>query len=127
MAGNMVGNAPDIEDGAGQEMAYALYVLARAGRAPVGDLKYLADTKINQFGSPLARAQVAAALSILGDQERADAAFASADIRGLRRSSPEEDALAASWECTWEGSLEGTWECTWEGTWEGTAWSSVTR
>ena len=32
----------------------------------------------SQFGSPLARAQVAAALSILGDQERADAAFASA-------------------------------------------------
>jgi uncharacterized protein YfaS (alpha-2-macroglobulin family) len=75
---NMVGNAPDIEDGGGQDMAYALYVLARAGRAPVGDLKYLADTKIGQFGSPLARAQVAAALSILGDQERADAAFASA-------------------------------------------------
>ena len=75
---NAVGNAPDIEDGGGQDMAYALYVLARAGRAPVGDLKYLADTKIGQFGSPLARAQVAAALSILGDQERADAAFASA-------------------------------------------------
>ena len=33
---NMVGNAPDIEDGGGQDMAYALYVLARAGRAPVG-------------------------------------------------------------------------------------------
>ena len=75
---NMVGNAPDIEDGGGQDMAYALYVLARAGRAPVGDLKYLADTKISQFGSPLARAQVAAALSILGDQQRSDAAFASA-------------------------------------------------
>ena len=48
---NMVGNAPDIEEGGGQDMAYALYVLARAGRAPVGDLKYLADTKISQFGS----------------------------------------------------------------------------
>ncbi|PZF76039.1 alpha-2-macroglobulin family protein [Aestuariivirga litoralis] len=75
---NMVGNAPDIEEGGGQDMAYALYVLARAGRAPVGDLKYLADTKINQFGSPLARAQVAAALAILGDKERSDAAFAAA-------------------------------------------------
>ena len=93
---NMVGNAPDIEDGAGQEMAYALYVLARAGRAPVGDLKYLADTKINQFGSPLARAQVAAALSILGDQERADAAFASA-----------EEALADAVEQTQRGQWRG--------------------
>lgn len=75
---NMVGNAPDIEQGSGQDMAYALYVLARAGRAPVGDLKYLADTKIGDFGSPLARAQVGAALAILGDRERADEAFASA-------------------------------------------------
>ncbi|MCA3555531.1 alpha-2-macroglobulin [Aestuariivirga sp.] len=75
---NAVGNAPDIADGGGEDMAYALYVLARAGRAPVGDLKYLADTKIGQFGSPLARAQVAAALSILGDKQRSDAAFASA-------------------------------------------------
>jgi hypothetical protein len=75
---NMVGNAPDIEQGGGQDMAYALYVLARAGRAPVGDLKYLTDTKLDDFGSPLARAQVAAALSMLGDRDRADTAFASA-------------------------------------------------
>ena len=75
---NMVGNAPDIEEGGGQDMAYALYVLARAGRAPVGDLKYLADTKLDDFGSPLARAQMAAALSMLGDRDRADIAFASA-------------------------------------------------
>ena len=63
---NMVGNAPDIEEGGGQDMAYALYVLARAGRAPVGDLKYLADTKLGDFGSPLARAQMAAALCHAG-------------------------------------------------------------
>ncbi|HRX36782.1 MAG TPA: alpha-2-macroglobulin, partial [Aestuariivirga sp.] len=75
---NMVGNAPDIESGGGQDMAYALYVLTRAGRAPVGDLKYLADTKINDFGSPMSRAQVAAALAMLGDRERADRAFDSA-------------------------------------------------
>ena len=75
---NMVGNAPDIEQGQGQDMAYALYVLARAGRAPVGDLKYLADTKLTGFGSPLARAQIGASLAILGDRPRADEAFASA-------------------------------------------------
>jgi uncharacterized protein YfaS (alpha-2-macroglobulin family) len=75
---NMVGNAPDIEEGQGQDMAYALYVLARAGRAPVGDLKYLADTRLNGFGSPLARAQIASALSMLGDRDRADTAFAAA-------------------------------------------------
>ncbi|MCA3574914.1 MAG: alpha-2-macroglobulin family protein, partial [Aestuariivirga sp.] len=75
---NMVGNAPDIEEGQGQDMAYALYVLARAGRAPVGDLKYLADTKLKGFGSPMARAQLASALAMLGDRERADTAFAAA-------------------------------------------------
>jgi hypothetical protein len=89
---NMVGNAPDIQSGAGQDMAYALYVLARAGRAPAGDLKYLADTKMNDFGSPLARAQIGAALAMLGDTPRADVAFASAiealgnDVDNSRRS-----------------------------------------
>src|SRR5205085_115508 len=75
---NTVGNAPDIESGKGEDTAYALYVLARAGKAPAGDLKYLADTKINDFGSPMARAQIAAALAILGDRLRADQAFSSA-------------------------------------------------
>jgi uncharacterized protein YfaS (alpha-2-macroglobulin family) len=75
---NTVGNAPDIVPGGGQDMAYALYVLARAGRAPVGDLKYLADTRMNDFGSPLARAQIGAALAMLGDSDRASQAFASA-------------------------------------------------
>ena len=79
---NTVGNAPDIEEGQGQDMAYALYVLARAGRAPVGDLKYLADTKMEDFGSPLARAQIGAALAILGDKARAATAFDAA-IEGL--------------------------------------------
>jgi uncharacterized protein YfaS (alpha-2-macroglobulin family) len=90
---NMVGNAPDIEEGQGHDMAYALYVLARAGRAPVGDLKYLADTKLAGFGSPLARAQLASALSMLGDRERADTAFASAI-----------EALAAEVESTRRGA-----------------------
>ena len=88
---NMVGNAPDIEQGGGQDMAYALYVLARAGRAPVGDIKYLADTKLNDFGTPMARAQLAATLALLGDRDRADRAFASAteslgnDVESQRR------------------------------------------
>jgi uncharacterized protein YfaS (alpha-2-macroglobulin family) len=72
---NIVGNAPDIEPGGGQDMAYALYVLARAGRAPAGDLKYLADTRLGDFGTPMARAQIGAALSLLGDSERAGTAF----------------------------------------------------
>ena len=87
---NTVGNSPSIEDGRGQDIAYALYVLARAGRAPVGDLKYIADTEMDSFGSSLARAQIAAALAILGDKNRADAAFTDA-IKALKG---EQDAAS---------------------------------
>lgn len=75
---NRVGNAPSIEDGKGEDVAYALYALARAGRAPAGDLKYFADTKIGDFGSAMARAQIGAALGMLGDKPRAERAFLSA-------------------------------------------------
>ena len=77
---NMVGNAPDIEAGSGQDMAYALYVLARAGRAPVGDLKYLTDTQASTTSARRWRApRWRAALAMLGDTARADVAFASAN------------------------------------------------
>jgi uncharacterized protein YfaS (alpha-2-macroglobulin family) len=75
---NQVGNSPYVEQGKGEDIAYALYTLARAGRAPAGDLKYFADTKIGDFGTAMARAQIAAALGMLGDKPRAGAAFRSA-------------------------------------------------
>ncbi len=75
---NQVGNSPYVEQGKGEDVAYALYALARAGRAPAGDLKYFADTRIGDFGTALARAQIAAALGMLGDKPRANAAFQSA-------------------------------------------------
>ncbi|BCJ90244.1 alpha-2-macroglobulin [Terrihabitans soli] len=59
--------------------AYAHYVLARNGRPIVGDLRYLADSKVNEIASPLARAQIGAALALAGDQARAGKAFAAAD------------------------------------------------
>ncbi|MEO3385428.1 alpha-2-macroglobulin family protein [Mesorhizobium sp. CAU 1741] len=62
----------------GTEIAYALYVLARNRRASVGDLRYYADARIEEFSSPMARAQLAAALSLYGDSQRAERAFASA-------------------------------------------------
>jgi uncharacterized protein YfaS (alpha-2-macroglobulin family) len=75
---NRVGNSPEVEEGKGEDIAYALYTLARAGRAPAGDLKYFADTKIGQFGTAMARAQIGAALGMLGDKPRAGEAFSSA-------------------------------------------------
>ena len=74
---NFVANAGDFESG-GEDRAYALYVLARNGRAPIGELRYYADTRLDRFSTALARAQLGAALSMMGDKERAESAFKSA-------------------------------------------------
>ena len=58
--------------------AYALYVLARNGRASIGDLRYLADERLGDLGTPMAKAQIGAALALYGDRTRADAAIAAA-------------------------------------------------
>jgi alpha-2-macroglobulin len=62
----------------GSDIAYALYVLARNRRANIGDLRYYAETQLNDFRSPLARAQLAAALSLYGDAALAQSTFTSA-------------------------------------------------
>jgi uncharacterized protein YfaS (alpha-2-macroglobulin family) len=59
----------------GEDLAYALYVLARSGRAVVGDLRYYVDEKLANFATPLAQAQLGAALAMYGDKERAERAF----------------------------------------------------
>ncbi len=71
---NFVGYAQDFERG-GESRAYALYVLARNGRAPIGEVRYWADTRLERFATPLAKAQLAAALAMLGDRERAETVF----------------------------------------------------
>src|SRR5262249_161823 len=47
--------------------AYALYVLARAGEADIGQLRYFHDTQLDKEPSPLARAQIGAPLFFMGD------------------------------------------------------------
>ncbi len=71
---NKVNYAPEFENGGG-DLAYALFVLAREGAASVGDLRYYADEKVNDFRQPLALAQLGAALAFYGDQPRADMLF----------------------------------------------------
>jgi uncharacterized protein YfaS (alpha-2-macroglobulin family) len=58
--------------------AYALYVLARAGRVDRSRLRYMHDEKLDQIGSPLARAHIAAGLHLIGDRARSRNAFAAA-------------------------------------------------
>ncbi|HET6379226.1 MAG TPA: alpha-2-macroglobulin [Methylocella sp.] len=78
---NLLANAGEIGAGQGAPIAYAAYVLARNGRQVMGDLRYLADTKIEAFDTALARAQLAAALALLGDRPRAEAVFMKASDR----------------------------------------------
>ncbi|MDD9743028.1 MULTISPECIES: alpha-2-macroglobulin family protein [Marinovum] len=72
--GNRVNYAPDFDTG-GEDIAYALMVLAREGGAAMGYLRYYADVKGRDFATPLAAAQLGAALAMYGDQTRADAMF----------------------------------------------------
>ncbi len=74
---NFVANAQETEK-AGESKAYALYVLARNSRAPVGELRYFADEQLDKFPTPLAKAQLGAALSMLGDKPRAELVFQAA-------------------------------------------------
>lgn len=71
---NHVNAAPGFDSG-GQDIAYALLVLARQGRASITDLRYYADVKGAAFGSALARAQLGAALASYGDRVRAEEMF----------------------------------------------------
>src|SRR5262249_57253871 len=75
---NYVATAPEASKNGGRELAYALYVLARNGAAPVGDLRYLADVKLGDIATPIAKAQIAAALAMVGDKARAETVYLAA-------------------------------------------------
>jgi hypothetical protein len=75
---NVVANMADVSKDGGTGVAYALYVLARNGAAPIGDLRYLADAKLDALATPIAKAQVAAALALAGDRVRAERIYAAA-------------------------------------------------
>ncbi len=87
---NRVNYAPDFDIG-GEDIAYALHVLAREGAASIGDLRYYADVKGQDFATPLAAAQIGAALAAYGDPTRADRMFrqALAQIGGLSGGEPQ--------------------------------------
>ncbi len=72
---NQVANASDINEETAASLSYAMYVLARNGRPVMGDLRYVADTKLASVATPLAKAQIAAALAMLGDRSRASNVF----------------------------------------------------
>jgi uncharacterized protein YfaS (alpha-2-macroglobulin family) len=75
---NSVVNANEPEKDGGRDLAYGLYVLARNGAAPIGDLRYLADTKLSNLATPIAKSQLAAALALVGDKARAERVYSTA-------------------------------------------------
>ncbi len=79
---NTVVNSPEPNDDNNAGLAYALYVLARNGRPVIGDLRYLSDAKLAGFTTPLAKAELGAALAMLGDRARAGKVFEGA-LAGL--------------------------------------------
>ncbi|WP_375175906.1 alpha-2-macroglobulin family protein [Pseudooceanicola sp.] len=98
---NRVNYAPDFDastNGGGEDVAYALMVLAREGAANMGDLRYYSDVKGEDFATPLAAAQLGAALAMYGDQTRADAMFAIAGkMLAKRQETPEERVFRADY------------------------------
>jgi len=88
---NRVNAAADFDSG-GQDLAYALFVLAREGAAATGDLRYYADVKADAFTGPLPKAQLGAALAAYGDQTRADRIFGLA-ARDMATRFGEEDPV----------------------------------
>ncbi len=71
-------------------LAYAHWVLARTGQGRHEDARYLFDTWFTKIPSPLAKAQLAGALALLGDKRRA--------IKGLKAALEQaKNDPAASW------------------------------
>jgi uncharacterized protein YfaS (alpha-2-macroglobulin family) len=75
---NEVANLSDPGKNGATGLAYAYYVLSRNGIAPIGDLRYLADAKLDALATPIAKAQIAAALAMVGDRARAEHVYAAA-------------------------------------------------
>ena len=89
---NQVNYFPDFDSG-GEALAYALMVLAREGAAAVGDLRYYVDVKGDAFATPMAQAQLGAALASYGDQPRADAMFRKAAATMDAQAGPETEQI----------------------------------
>jgi uncharacterized protein YfaS (alpha-2-macroglobulin family) len=88
---NMVAATTEPTKDGGTGLAYALYVLARNGSAPIGDLRYLSDARLDTLTTPIAKAQVAAALALMGDRTRAERVYAAA----IAAIGPQQDDFAS--------------------------------
>ena len=82
-----IGSAADSDGIAPEQLAaqaYRLYILAQAGSPRPGAARVLAES-LDSLPTPLAKAQLAAALALAHDRPRAEAAFAAALAAPARR------------------------------------------
>lgn len=93
---NFIAYAQDFKKGGG-DRAYALYVLARNGRAPMGELRYYVDARLDRFSTPIAKAQLGAALGLMGERQRAATAMSAAAGDLMRDPSPAYRTDYGSW------------------------------
>ncbi|MCI5113808.1 MAG: alpha-2-macroglobulin family protein [Candidatus Electrothrix sp. AX1] len=70
-------------------LAYAHWVLAKSGQGRHEDARYLFDTWFKKIPSPLAKAQLAGALALFGDRNRA--------IKGIRAALDQVNDSTVSW------------------------------
>ncbi len=85
-AGNKDASKAATERMRSRASAYALYVLAKGGKGDLARLRWWHDVQMKLEPSPLARAQVAAGLQMMGDQARAHDGFRkAADTVGYQR------------------------------------------
>jgi alpha-2-macroglobulin len=85
---NYVATANDLSK-QGDDLAYVLYVLARNRLVPLGDLRYIADGKLGELKTPIAKAQIAAALDLVGDRVRAEKVYTTVLQAALSEPRPE--------------------------------------
>jgi uncharacterized protein YfaS (alpha-2-macroglobulin family) len=88
------GGSPDASKAATERMrsrasAYALYVLAKAGRGDLARLRWWHDVQMKQQTSPIAAAQIGAGLAMMGDRARAHDSLAHA-VRDLGGRDPTD-------------------------------------
>jgi uncharacterized protein YfaS (alpha-2-macroglobulin family) len=98
---NRIAYAGDFERG-GEALAYGLLVLAREGIASIGDLRYYADAKAEALATPLAKAQLGAALALYGEPARADSLFRLAALQTARQ---DTGADARLWRADYGSAL----------------------
>jgi len=90
---NVVRNAADASKDGGRNLALRTLCAGAERRGPARDLRYLADAKLSDLAQTVAKAQIAAALGLLGDRTRAEPSTSRRSTISIRRRSRSWSAV----------------------------------